>query len=91
MNSFQNTLDNLKQSQSLVDDASRIVYQKSGSGRRDQKKINISELKQLENYQAYLFQWLKPFGFSAWEDIYDLVNAQSGKQVFSENYYTIKR
>jgi tRNA(Ile)-lysidine synthase len=90
MNSFQNTLDNLKQSQSLVDDASRIVYRKVVQDEENQKKINISELKQLENYEAYLFQWLKPLGFSAWEDIYDLVDAQSGKQVLSEKYLLLK-
>src|SRR5690606_10172437 len=53
-------------------------------------KINILELIQLENYKSYLFQWLKPLGFSAWEDIYALVNVQSGKQVFSENYIILK-
>jgi len=90
MHSFQNTLDNLKQSQSLVDDASRIVYRKVVQEEEHQKKINISELKQLENYEAYLFQWLKPLGFSAWRDIYDLVEAQSGKQVFSEKYVLLK-
>ena len=90
MNSFQNTLDNLKQSQSLVDDASRIVYRKVVQEEEHQKKINISELIQLGNYEAYLFQWLKPLGFSAWEDIYDLVEAQSGKQVFSEDFVLLK-
>lgn len=90
MNSFQNTLDNLKQSLSLVDDASRIVYRKVVQEEENQKKIDISELIQLKNYEAYLYQWLKPLGFSAWDDIYDLVNAQSGKQVFSEDYLLLK-
>lgn len=90
MHSFQNTLDNLKQAQSLVDDASRIVYKKVVQDDNNQKKINISELIQLENYEAYLFQWLKPLGFSAWEDIYDLVKAQSGKQIFSQDYIILK-
>ena len=90
MQSFQNTLDNLKQSQSLVDDASRIVYRKVVHEEENLKKITISELIQLENYEAYLFQWLKPLGFSAWEDIYTLVNAQSGKQIFAENFILLK-
>ena len=90
MQSFQNTLNHLKQAQTLVDDASRIVYKKVVQEEGNQKKINISELIQLENYKSYLFQWLKPLGFSAWEDIYTLVNAQSGKQVFSENYIILK-
>lgn len=90
MQSFQNTLNHLKQAQSLVDDASRIVYKKVVKEEGNQKKINILELIQLENYKSYLFQWLKPLGFSAWEDIYALVNVQSGKQVFSENYIILK-
>lgn len=90
MHSFQNTLNNLKQSQSLVDDASRIVYKKVVLEEENQKKIDLSELIQLKNYQAYLYQWLKPLGFTAWDDIYDLVHAQSGKQVFSEDYLLLK-
>ena len=90
MQSFQNTLNHLKQAQTLVDDASRIVYKKVVQEDENQKKINISELIQLDNYKSYLFQWLKPLGFSAWDDIYALVNAQSGKQVFSENYIILK-
>lgn len=90
MHSFQNTLNNLKQSQTLVDDASRIVYKKVVLEEENQKKIDLSELIQLKNYQAYLYQWLKPLGFTAWNDIYDLVHAQSGKQVFSEDYLLLK-
>ncbi|RTL13700.1 MAG: tRNA(Ile)-lysidine synthetase, partial [Flavobacteriaceae bacterium] len=29
-------------------------------------------------------------GFSAWNDIYDLVDAQSGKQIFSETHFLLK-
>jgi tRNA(Ile)-lysidine synthase len=88
--SFQNTLDNLQQAQSLVDDASRIVYRKVVEDVHLQKKINLTELKQLSNYRAYLYQWLQPFGFTAWNDIYDLVEATSGKQIFSTDYVLLK-
>jgi tRNA(Ile)-lysidine synthase len=37
-----------------------------------------------------LYQWLKEFGFTAWQDIYALVESQSGKQVFSTEYRLIK-
>jgi len=90
LDSFQKTIQNLDQAQSLVDDASRIVYRKIVQDVDNQKIINLSELLQLPNYQAYLYQWLMPFGFSAWQDIYDLVNAQSGKQIFSEHFRLIK-
>lgn len=90
LNSFQQTLENLLQAQSMVDDASRIVYRKVVEDVNFQKRIHLSELMILPNYQAYLYQWLKPFGFTAWEDIYDLVKAQSGKQIFSERYRLLK-
>ncbi|WP_396151851.1 tRNA lysidine(34) synthetase TilS [Flavobacterium sp.] len=90
LDSFENTLQNLNQAQSLVEDASRIVYRKVVKDVDNQKKIDLNELLQLPNYQAYLYQWLMPFGFSAWQDIYDLVEAQSGKQIFSEHFRLLK-
>lgn len=88
--SFQKTLENLKQTQSLADDASRMVYKKVVEDELDFKKINIDALKQLPNYKAYLYQWLQPLGFTAWEDIYTLAEAETGKQIFSENYQLLK-
>ena len=89
-NSFQQTIQNLKQIQSLADDASKIVYKKVVEDETDFKKINLKELKLLPNYQAYLYQWLQPLGFKAWDDIYNLVHAETGKQIFSENYQLLK-
>jgi tRNA(Ile)-lysidine synthase len=64
--SFEKTISNLQQAQSLVEDASRIVYRKVVTDINFQKRINLSELMQLPNYQAYLYKWLEPFGFSDW-------------------------
>lgn len=89
-NSFQQTLENLQQAKSLIDDASRIVYKKVVVDEMDYKKINIEELKQLPNFKAYLYQWLQPLGFTAWQDIYNLADAETGKQIFSEKYQLLK-
>ena len=89
LDSFENTISNLKQSQSLVNDASQMVYKQVVS-EEDTIKIDISKLTEFQNYNAYLYQWLQPFGFTAWEDIYTLVEAQSGKQVFSQKYILLK-
>lgn len=90
LSSFQNTVENLQQTQSLVEDASKLVFQIVVQEEANQLKINLIELMKLPNYAAYLYQWLKDFGFTAWEDIYDLVSAQSGKQVFSETHILLK-
>jgi tRNA(Ile)-lysidine synthase len=90
LDSFQKTISNLQQAQTLVDDASRIVYRKVVTDINFQKRINLLELMQLPNYQAYLYQWFEPFGFRDWDSINDLATAQSGKQVFSETHVLLK-
>jgi tRNA(Ile)-lysidine synthase len=90
LDSFQNTLHHLQQAESLVDDATRLVYEKVVKEKENQLEIHLKPLLEFRNYKAYLYQWLKEYGFSAWNDIYDLVEAQSGKQVFSETHVLLK-
>lgn len=90
LQSFENTISNLKQAQTLVDDASRIIYRKVVTDINFQKRINLAELMQLPNYVAYLYQWLEPFGFTDWDSINDLATAQSGKQIHSQNHTLLK-
>lgn len=89
LQSFQNTLEYLKQAQSMVEDASQMVYDKVVS-EEDTVKISLTKLLTFPNFKAYLHHWLTEFGFTAWEDIYNLVHTQSGKQVLSENYILLK-
>ncbi len=90
LSSFENTVKHLQQAQSLVNDASRIIYKEVVTEEDNSIKINLKKLTQLDNYQAYLYQWLKEFGFVAWNDIYDLVSAQSGKKVLSPEFILVK-
>ena len=88
--SFQQTIKNIKQSVSLAHDAAILIYQQVVAEKEGQKHINIDQLLRLPNYNAYLYQWLSPFGFTAWDDINSLLEAQSGKQVFSHGYRLLK-
>jgi tRNA(Ile)-lysidine synthase len=90
LSSFENTLNYLQQAQTLVHDASRIIYKEVVSDEENGIKINLKKLLQLPNYQAYLHQWLKDFGFASWNDIYDLTTAQSGKKILSEDFILLK-
>lgn len=89
LTSFERTISHLQQSQSLVNDASQSVF-KEVVLEDDTINIAIAKLMDFPNYKAYLYQWLHPFGFTAWNDIYALVEAQSGKQVFSETHILLK-
>lgn len=88
--SFQKTQNYLQEAQTMVEDASIMIYQQVAKEENDILYFDLKKLKQLPNYNSYLYQWLREYHFSAWEDIYELVNAQSGKQVFSENYRLLK-
>ena len=90
LSSFQKTQTYLQEAQAMVEDASIMVYQQVAKQDGDDIHFDLNQLKKLPNYQSYLYQWLKEFGFSAWEDIYDLVESQSGKQVFSPEYRLLK-
>ena len=90
LQSFQNTLEHLNQEQSLINDAVQMVYEKVVSEENQQLKINISALLHYKNHKAYLYQWLNKYGFSAWNDVYNLIEAQSGKQILSEKYILLK-
>ena len=89
LSSFEKTIANLKQSQSLINDASQMVYNLVVEEYEGHKKIKIDALLKW-NYRAYLYQWLEPFGFTAWTDIYNLVYAESGKRVFAKYFELIK-
>ncbi|WP_326384741.1 tRNA lysidine(34) synthetase TilS [Flavobacterium sp. SUN052] len=91
LDSFQKTQNYLSQSQSIVKDGEYIIFNEVASEKVDGTiQFDLKKLLQMPNYQAYLYQFLHQFGFTAWNDIYDLVHAQSGKQVFSEKFTLLK-
>jgi tRNA(Ile)-lysidine synthase len=90
LQSFEETTVHLQQSQSMAEDASNLVYKEVVIEKENKTIFKILDLKRIPNYPAYLHHWLSPFGFSAWEDIYSLVDAQSGKQIFSKHFKLLK-
>lgn len=90
MEAFQKTQSYLQESAGLVEDASIMVYQQVAKQEEDSITFDLNQLKKLPNYNAYLYQWLSEFGFTAWNDVYDLVDAVSGKQIFASNFRLLK-
>lgn len=88
--SFQKTQSYLQDAQTMLEDASIIVYQQVAKKEEDKIYFDLKQLKRLPNYKSYLYQWLHEFGFSSWNDVYDLVESQSGKQVFSTDFRLLK-
>lgn len=88
--SFHKTQGYLQQAQDMVDDAAIMVYQQVAQQDGDTIYFDLKKLQKLPNYKSYLYQWLNEFGFKAWVDIYDLVDSQSGKCVYSSEYRLLK-
>lgn len=90
LSSFLKTQAYLQESKTMAEDASILVYQQVAIQQGEEIHFDLNKLKKLPNYKSYLYQWLNEFKFSAWEDIYDLVDGQSGKQVFSDGFRLLK-
>lgn len=90
ISSFEKTQSFLSEAQELVDDAAIMVYQQVAREEGEDIYFDLERLLQLPNYSSYLYQWLKEFGFTAWDDIYELVDGQSGKQVLAPYFRLIK-
>lgn len=90
LGSFAKTQQYLQDAKTLVDDAAVMVYQQVAREEDEAIYFDLTQLMRLPNYTAYLYQWLKDFGFTAWKDIYDLVDSASGKQILAKDFRLLK-
>ena len=94
LSSFEKTSTFLQESEQIVNDrikeVSVEILSKEYSTGLEVTRINIKKIQQLSNPKAYLFQVLKNYGFTEWNDIVKLLTAKSGKQVFSSSHRLIK-
>jgi tRNA(Ile)-lysidine synthase len=65
------------------------VYQQVAK-QEDEIRFDLNQLKNLPNYRSYLYQWLN-LGFWPGRMLYDLVDSQSGKQVFQLSFIERQR
>ena len=84
--SFKQTLQHLQQSQNLLEDYSALLYKELITDHSTYYSLALDKLKTLPNPNAILYQLLHPFGFTDWESVYSLQNAETSKQIFSETH-----
>ncbi|XOL41942.1 tRNA(Ile)-lysidine synthase [Aequorivita nionensis] len=90
LKNFQKTQRNIQASQNLIEDYTALVYNLVVSEAVDSYKINIPKIKELPHTDALLYELLNGFGFTEWEDVSNLLDAQTGKQLFSKTHRLIK-
>lgn len=91
LKNFNATQQHLNDSKELIKDriedvSKRIVKTIS----KTEIHFNIVELQKLNNPKAYLYELLKDYKFTEWQDVYDLMDVQSGKQLFSQTHRLLK-
>ena len=91
LDSFQCTLDYLNDTANIVEERLN-TFSKRAIATKDDSSISykISELKKVNNPKAYLFELFKDYGFTEWNDVVDLLNAETGKYVKSGTHRLIK-
>jgi len=90
LQNFQKTQKYLKDSQALIKDYMALVYNLAVTENFDGYTLHIEKLKELPHTDAVLYQLLNPFGFTDWPAVSELLEAQSGKQVFSSTHRLLK-
>lgn len=90
LSSFEKTISNLQESQQIIKDRIETISKEVTEEKNNLIRIDIGKIKQLSNPKAYLFELLKAYQFTEWTDIYNLLTAQSGKQVFSKTHRLLK-
>ena len=90
LTSFSKTITHLQGSKQIVEDRINTIKKEITSINGGILKFNIQKLKLLNNTKAYLFELLNTYGFTEWNDIENLLDAQSGKQIFSKTHCLVK-
>jgi tRNA(Ile)-lysidine synthase len=94
LETFARTSANLKESKQIIEDKladiSSEVMETTYSTGLQITKFSIAKINELSNPKAYLYPLLKVYNFTAWNDIYNLLSAQSGKQIFSKTHRLLK-
>ncbi len=91
LQSFQSTLGNLKDTADIVTESTNAVLKRAITTIDDTHiAFKISEFKKVNNPKAYLFEVFKDYGFTEWNDMEALLDAETGKQLFSNTHRLIK-
>jgi tRNA(Ile)-lysidine synthase len=55
-----------------------------------EKHFDVSKIKSLVSVKSYLYPLFFKFGFTDWNEIYNLLEAQSGKEIHSKTHRIVK-
>ena len=91
LQNFSKTQQHLRESKQFLDSiseeiAGKVVDRVDG----DVKYFNIEKIKSFNHFKTVLYQLFKDCGFNEWNDIEELLDAQTGKHVLSKTHRLLK-
>ena len=90
LENFSKSIDRLQQSKSIIKDKMDGFISDVSFTRDENIYFEINKIKQVSNIDAYLYELLKKYNFTQWDDIRDLLDSQSGKQIISKTHKLLK-
>lgn len=90
LQNYKTTREHLKNSQLLVENYIALIFTYVVEETKEGYRLSVSKLKKLPNTKALLYELLAPFGFTSWDDIYQLLDTQTGKQITSKTHILLK-
>ncbi|MCH2034806.1 MAG: tRNA lysidine(34) synthetase TilS [Tenacibaculum sp.] len=90
LKNFGNTINHLSESRNIIDEKveeiSKEIIKKEG----DLVKIDIDKMLKLSNSKAFLYEILKDYNFTEWNNVFELLQTQSGKIIRSKSHELLK-
>lgn len=90
LKSFQNTLNHLKQTQLLANDAVAFFEKECVKMKDEQLEIDLEKTENFNNKKHYLLQILKRYGFSSIDEIEKICISDAGKVLKNDQYTILK-
>jgi tRNA(Ile)-lysidine synthase len=90
LDNFSRTINYLKESRIIIDEKIEEVLVQIQTKEEDVLKFNIEKMLKLKNQKAYLYEVFKRYNFTEWDNVLELLNAQSGKVLYSKTHVILK-
>lgn len=90
LESFPKTIKKLEQSKSIIADRIAKVLSEVSFKKGEELFFEIESIKNLSNIEAYVYEIFKQYNFTQWDDIVDLLDSQTGKEVVSKTHRLLK-
>jgi len=90
LSNFLNTQNNLKTSALILENTKKELQTKLFFKNGSNIKVSVKELLKLRPLEPYLYLLFKEYGFTAWNDVLGLLEANTGKEVRSRTHRLIK-